>query len=333
MEQIFYVGNYASNGIDILSFSNGDLQYLSSTNHFSNCSFVCQTDKAIYHVIEMSEDMSYPGGYVVAYNKASLTLLNYEISYGNGPCFVTIDYFRNILYLGNYGDGSLTAFLLDKNGKIEKKLLHISYTNHSRIHCISFSKDFQYLFVVDLGNNELIAYQIEFSNDALELLELSRFSFPNFSEPRHMVVNSSNQICIVTESSCEIYLLSFSKENGFNLLSRTSLLPEGVKKLINYTGCAIKTNQKHSFIYASIRGYNHISVFEWKNNRLHRIQTISCFGQTPRDISFDISGNFLLCANQDSNSISIFNVDMANGLLTYNHTFPSQTPSCLIASS
>ena len=66
MEQVFYIGNYSNHGIDTLSFLSGNLKYLSSTNQFSNCSFVCQTDKAIYHVIEMSEDMDYPGGYVVA---------------------------------------------------------------------------------------------------------------------------------------------------------------------------------------------------------------------------------------------------------------------------
>jgi hypothetical protein len=40
-------------------------------------------------------------------------------------------------------------------------------------------------------------------------------------------------------------------------------------------------------------------------------------GETPRHFQFDASGQYLLVANQDSNSIAVFNFNLSNGEIKY----------------
>ena len=76
-----------------------------------------------------------------------------------------MDPIRNILYLANYGDGSLSAFSLKPDGSIGNILCSQKYTDHSRIHCICHSYDYHYLFAIDLGDNKLLAYQIDYQKN------------------------------------------------------------------------------------------------------------------------------------------------------------------------
>jgi 6-phosphogluconolactonase len=53
-------------------------------------------------------------------------------------------------------------------------------------------------------------------------------------------------------------------------------------------------------------------------------------GRTPRSFSIDPTGNFLLAANQDSDTVTIFRIDPGSGALRYtNHAAQVPTPVCV----
>jgi 6-phosphogluconolactonase len=53
-------------------------------------------------------------------------------------------------------------------------------------------------------------------------------------------------------------------------------------------------------------------------------------GRTPRDFTLDASGKWLLVAHQDSDTITIFNVNSYNGILSYHKTVENiESPVCL----
>ena len=139
--------------------------------------------------------------------------------------------------------------------------------------------------------------------------------------------DSYQHLHIITENSCEIYTLSFEKET-FSFLFKTSLIPNFQKKELKDTGCAIKINK--NFLYATLRGKNLICVFKIFKNKLNFVQSISCNGCTPRDISFDKTLHYLICANQNSDSLSVFRISTNNGYLTFENTFPISKPSCIL---
>lgn len=212
MEEIFYIGTYSTNGIYKLNFLNGNFTLLATSSIFENCSYLCKSQNYLYHIVEDSANPAYSNGCVVA-RTLDLKMINYQLPFGKGPCFVTIDTFNNILYLANYGDGSLTAFSLEKDGSIKDVLYSQKYELNSRIHCLCLSYDSHYLFAVDLGNNQLFAYQIEYQKKHLKLNKICTYSFSKEVQPRHMIIDKSNRIYLLSELSCELYTIAFDLQN------------------------------------------------------------------------------------------------------------------------
>jgi 6-phosphogluconolactonase len=73
-----------------------------------------------------------------------------------------------------------------------------------------------------------------------------------------------------------------------------------------------------NFLYASNRGdVNSIAIYSVnkKKGKLSLIGHQSSLGKSPRNFSIDPTGKFLLCENQNSDEIVIFNRDVNTGLL------------------
>ena len=321
----FIIGTYSQEGIHNLNFNNGSLSFNNSFDKFENCSYLCAFKNNIYSIIEYSEKAIYKNGALISLS-CNFDNCNSVFLTGNGPCFILLDTYRNLLYIANYGDGTLDIFSLDTNQNINKLIYHKTYTSHSRIHHIVLSEDKNYLFVVDLGDNKLYSYKIKYENYEIELLELYYYCFDENVAPRHLVTYSDN-IYVITENSCELYHLKFSETCGFSLIDCSYLFNS--EKHDNFTGCALRISSDNKFIYASVRGKNCISIFE-TSPKLKIIQEISCFGNIPRDINFNDSQNYLLCANQSSNNISIFNRNQKTGLLQYNNSYYIDAPACIV---
>lgn len=331
MKQLFCIGNYSSKGIFCLNFNRGIFEPFSTFSNFPNCSYLIKNQNLLYHIVEVSEDKYYDGGTVAAYHieSPSFTLLNHRFTYGKSPCHLTVDSSKNILYVANYEDGSFSAFQICPDGSIGSKLYFKKFEKDiSHVHYVTLSQDNHYLFVIDLGSNKIHAYSTN-TNPSFNLHLCDTFSFPDNCQPRHLVLDLENRIHVITEASCEIYTLSF-KENKFSFLFKTSLFPNSLKKEDGDTGCAIKINKNHDFLYTSLRGKNLICVFEILENKLNLIQSISCSGSMPRDISFDKTENYLICANQSSDNLTVFSVSPSSGKLTFENTYSIEKPSCIL---
>lgn len=321
----FYIGNYTQHGINLLD-ENFNLIY--TTNDLCNPSYICQNKNMLYCLTE-----TFPGN-IVSYRKVNsgLKFIN-SIEVGlDGPCFVTVDSIRNILYVANYTNGSLFSFKLNADGSIGKKLYYKSFGTNSHIHHICFTPNRDILFLTDLGNDKLFAYKVIYHNGILKLEEIASFSFPTGTQPRHMAIDNFNNLYVITESSCRLYYIQFSSMNHFKLISSFSILPDNVLNSANFTGCAIKISDNKDFIYVSVRGHNSISVFALKDHFPILIQNISCNGTNPRDIEICSCSNLLLCANYLSNSISFFKIDIKTGFLKYKDSISIDSPSCIIKS-
>ena len=98
------------------------------------------------------------------------------------------------------------------------------------------------------------------------------------------------------------------------------------------SAAAIRVSADGKFIYTSERGDNSIAVlkFDHENETLEIIQRQDTMGKTPRDFILDPTGNWLLVANQDSDSIAIFKVDKNAGMVEPGHVVDNiKSPTCL----
>lgn len=294
-------------------------------NSFENSSYLCRNKNIIYSTIEYSNNLNYSNGCLITRN-CNLFPINKNDILGKSPCHITLDKSRNLLYISNYEDGSIDIFSLNFAGIVNELIYHKSYRNNSHIHYTALSDDNRFLFVVDLGNNSLSSYEISYKNSYFELKEFYSYKFHDSCAPRHLAINKNN-IYVITETSCELYHLVFFEETGFSLINNVCIFPPYVEKNKDTTGCAIKLSNDNKFIYVTIRGHNSISVFD---TSLTLIQNISCYGETPRDISFDNSQHILFCANQNSSDISIFERNIKTGHLLFKSKYPIDNPACII---
>ena len=113
----------------------------------------------------------------------------------------------------------------------------------------------------------------------------------------------------------------FKGRSTLRLIQSISTIPSAFPTTMNTCGrmCVHKSGR---FVIVSNRGHQSISVFRvrTKGSKRGELQKIGCThtrGETPRHFQFDNSGQYLLVANQDTDSIAIFNFNLSNGELKY----------------
>ena len=88
---------------------------------------------------------------------------------GGGPCHLAIDKQGKTLFVANYGSGSVAAFRLQPDGAIGQRIAfqqhHGSSVNPKRqrgphAHAVVLSPDGRFLFVPDLGLDQIISYRV-----------------------------------------------------------------------------------------------------------------------------------------------------------------------------
>jgi hypothetical protein len=76
------------------------------------------------------------------------------------------------------------------------------------------------------------------------------------------------------------------------------------------------------FVVVSNRGHQSIAILRVisKGPRCGELRVVGYFhtrGETPRHFQFDSSGQYLVVANQDTDSIAVFNFNLSNGEMKY----------------
>jgi 6-phosphogluconolactonase len=113
----------------------------------------------------------------------------------------------------------------------------------------------------------------------------------------------------------------FKGRSTLRLVQSISTIPSAFPTTMNTCG-RICVHRSGRFVVVSNRGHQSITVFKvkTKGNKRGELHNVGCFhtrGETPRHFQFDHSGQYLLVANQDSNSLAVFNFNLSNGELKY----------------
>ena len=327
------IGTYSTdsnpNGIHVYKFNSqtADFQPEQPVTPLSNASFltISKDRKNVYAVSESRE------GSVNAYSfnpvTGKLDFLNSAPS--PGPCYVSVDDRKQLVFVGNYGGGSVQAAPLNEDGSlVTSKLQTIQHEGSSvvenrqdkpHVHAAVLSLDDQYLMVPDLGTDKVYQYQIDASrSDILEPAATPFLQAAPGSGPRHLVFHPNGRFAyLVLELEAAVAALEYHMAEGSLQLKQTISMTapefEG-----NVSGADIHVSPDGRFLYASNRGdANEIAIFAIdQQGELTLAGRQSVLGKTPRNFAIDPSGNFLLAANQNTNEIVIFRRDPETGLLS-----------------
>lgn len=256
-----------------------------------------------------------------------LKLLNQACSGGLGPCHVSVDATGKVLFVANYGSGSVKAFLLATNGAIGaggdcvRRIGHSANSGRqeaAHAHFIRADPSNHFALVCDLGTDEVVIYPFDPVQAGLHPSRFEAFSVPPGAGARHLAFSPDGRhVHVINELACTITTFAWDAAAGkLTALETVSALPPRVAVNPHFTAAEILA--QGDFVYATIRGHDSISVLaaDARTGRLTFRQNVASAGKTPRGLGLDPSGHWLFVGNQNSDNVLEFAVDSVTGLLS-----------------
>lgn len=330
-ESFLLIGSYtksAEEGISVYAFNNktGALRFVSIAKGVDNPSYlvISPNNKFVYAANEGNN----PSVSALSWDTTSgeLTFLNKQPSGGDSPCYINTDNDGKYVIVGNYGGGSLSVLPVKADGKVDAPVQTIEHTGSGadksrqekpHVHNVVFSPDHQFLYVADLGIDQIAIYKYQ-QGDVQPLIPANPgfVGLPPGSGPRHLVFHPNGKWAYIIHE-LDGKITTFNYKNGALVpFSVASTLPDQFKGKIS--GADIHISPDGKFLYASNRGtLNNIVIYaiDQKKGSLIKKGQQPSGGKTPRNFVIDPTGNFLLAANQDSDNVVVFKRDRSTGLL------------------
>ena len=332
---LLYVGAYGK-GIEAYRFDseNAKFEPLGLVGEIQNPSFLASDpqNRFLYAVSELEGNKDGGvGAFRIDRKSGHLTPLNHQSSGGVAPCHLAVDHASKVLMAANYGTGSVPVFPLEADGRLGARSALLTAKGSSadperqagpHAHEIVISKDDRFVYVPDLGLDQIRIYQLDAVSGNVTPHD------PPFAKeepglgPRHIVFSSDERFAyVINELKSVVAVFKHDPANAsFQQIQAISSLGDDKEA----DGAAeILIDRAGKFLYASNRdvtghGTGTIGVFaiDGTNGTLKHVQIAQSGGTFPRGVEFDPTGKFLLVGDQKANYFVLFQVDPATGKLT-----------------
>lgn len=363
-----YVGTYTgegSKGIYLYDFdaASGALKQVGLAAEATNPSFLALTPDArfLYAVGEMETFEGKKTGAVSAFAvdaaTGKLAMLNQQPSGGAGPCHVSTDGTGKIVFVANYGGGSVASFPVGDDGKLGPAGSVLQHKGKGpdparqeapHGHWIGPSPDNKHVLACDLGLDRVLVYKLYPSFARLAPVtpidqDADLFSSsdslrgdvePNpGSGPRHAAFSPDGKfLYVINEMGNTMTAYKWdAKEGGLTAVQTIGTLPEGFKE--GNSTAEVVVHPSGKFVYGSNRGHDSIVAYaaEPATGKLTLVSHTTDHIKTPRNFNIDPTGKWLIAANQDSDSLVVFKIDEKTGGLTLTgEPVPAPRPVCVI---
>lgn len=328
---ILYVGVYGK-GIYAYRYHSGStkLDPLNMVGEVVNPSFLA-VDPDFRYLYAASEVEGHQEGAIAAFaidrSSGQLTALNSRSAAGLAPCHLVVDHTGKMLMAANYTSGSVPVFPIESDGKLGELsgLMKATGTGPNakrqegpHAHETVLSKDNRFLYVPDLGLDEIRMYRLDPAQAKLTPADPPFVKSEPGSGPRHMVLSHDGKFAyVVHELKPEVGVFSRDTKTGnLTRIQTVSSVPEG------FTGEAdpaeILLDKAGKFVYASNRSAGTIAVFavDPSKGTLKQVQVADAPGKGPRGVEFDPTGHLLFVGDQAGNRFVIYTIDANTGQLT-----------------
>ena len=326
------IGTYSSagkpNGIHVYRFNtgSGEFKMAQPVTELSNASYlaISQDRKNVYAVSEGGG-----GGSIhsFAFDPVSGALRFMNSTPSQGPCYVSVDQSKKVVFSGNYGGGNVLSIHLKSDGSFADDDAQIVQHKGSsvvkerqekpHVHSVVLSLDDRYLLVPDLGTDKVYQYRIHATQKEILLPSNTPFlAVKPGGGPRHLTFHPNGKYAyLVLELDGSVMALNY-RDGKLEAKQTISMVTPDFKGRVS--GADIHVSPDGKFLYASNRGdANEIAIYSIdKQGSLSMVGRQSVLGKTPRNFAIDPTGNFLLAANQATNEVIIFKRDKKTGLLT-----------------
>jgi 6-phosphogluconolactonase len=256
--------------------------------------------------------------------------------------------------VADYAGGMVASYSVRSDGTLSQPVDRIDFRNQAVFghpgpnkarqdgphpHSATISPDNRFVVVNDLGNDDIAIFPIDPGNQSTHLGHPQLFtSLSPGSGPRHIAFHPNERWAYgIDELANRIdqYLYTSMRAapgvQAQGLLTGTDHSVSTIDANFHgvNTAAEIAVVPTGDFLYASNRGEDSLAVFKIDeiSGMLSFVQRISCGGKTPRHFTLDRTGNWIICGNQDSASVTVFARNGGTGKLTGPvQTLPIESP-------
>ena len=334
-----YVGSYTeppeghADGIAVFRFDadSGALSPVQTIAGIANPSFLTldARQRYLYAVNELNE------GSVTAFardaDNGTLAPINRQLSHGAAPCYISLDASGRYALVANYSGGTVAVLPVAADGRLEPATSVIDHRpagssvgsspqKQPHPHMVAPTADGRLVLVTDLGHDRVFVYRLDATTGQLEPNERG----PGWvdtnpgSGPRHFAIGADGHcLYVINELDSTLTVFAYDGETGeMRPVQTVSTLPDG------FTGensCAhVFVAPDGRFVYGSNRGHDSIAIWRitGEGGEVELVGHEPTQGKNPRHFSLDPTGDWLLAANQNSDSVVTFRRDRDTGTLT-----------------
>lgn len=319
-------------------------------NKINNCynpAFILKHPKL--NLIYVCNESIYDGHIsTIIINENNLIEVNSVSSCGFSSCYLEFDKEYNNIININYWNSTISIHPINNNGILQdaifiynspelNKLKNIDDHLNNRqsephYHCCKFYKinDIEILFVSDLGLNRI--YYFKYNKNSDNILELINYYELNKNNGPRYIEIIENKLYIINELSSSIMKFNININNDFNNLLSLEQIISTIPNYFEYANTCgnILVHPNKKFIYVSNRGHNSIVLYKINYN-LELVNIYDCKGITPRHFCINKKGNKLYVANQDSNNVTEFLINIDTGELQYNNNIKVNSPNYILS--
>jgi 6-phosphogluconolactonase len=333
MDLTYYIGTAGPQAPGILL---GHLD--SETGQLSEPVLVAPAKGASYQALSRDGKFLYTtveadGGGVAAYRVegTKLVLLNKETTKGQGATHLALDATGRNLLVANYGSGSVACLPVKADGSLEPVTSFDQHQgtgpNASRqagphAHGIYPDAKNRYVYVPDLGTDDVFIYKLEAEQHQLVLQNPKSGRVPAGAGPRHLSFSPNGKLLYVcNEMGLTVTVFAVNETNGqLKELQTISTMPAGTEGIKGTTVAEIFGDAQGRFLYVSNRGHDSIVVFAiGQDGTLAPAQFMLKVPSVPRGFGLSPDGKWLVCAGQKSGTVNAYKIDAKTGQLTDTH--------------
>ncbi|WP_158855472.1 lactonase family protein [Halorhabdus sp. CUG00001] len=235
------------------------------------------------------------------------------------PCHCSVDPTGQYLLVAHYTGGALSVVPIDDDGRLGEPTVQEragSSVDPERQtgphpHTIKPGPDGRFVYVADLGTDEIVRYVLEAETGTLDTK--GAVSLHDGAGPRQFEYAPDRRVYCVNELDSTLSVFDRATDGTLTVRETVETIPP------DYDGenapGAVAIHPSGWFVYASNRGHDSITTFEVTATGLDVVDTVSTRGEWPRDFALDRDGEQLLVANAETDTLVPFAIDDATGRL------------------
>lgn len=338
----------AANGRGITCFAyddaTGRLLPLSETRGIDDTGWLVfdPRRKVLYTTCEQSgTNQSAVAAYRVDPASGGLTPLGTQPTLGGEACHASLSIDGRFLFVANYNgatpagwpEASVAVLPIAADGSLGQVVSSVRHRGQgpnaarqttAHAHCIVPSPEGRRVYVADLGIDRIVCYALS-ADGSLIHQATDDFAVPPGLGPRHLVFNPDGRsLFMVSELIATVSSFSVDPQTGALTERHSFPIPRLGDTVVQPAGIVLAPNGRDIFV--GLRVCNEIlGLTVGADGSLTQTGRWPCGGATPRDLTLSASGQHLLVANQDTDTVTVFAVDQHGALSEPTHQ-PVGTP-------